>query len=83
MEISESGDKLRNGLRKEGCENKQRENEFYAKKYMNSLEQEVPFLREEIKNKNKIIELLVRDTVKRDEKFSSSHYNSTKNQDDE
>ena len=49
---------------------------------MNSLEQEVRFLREEIKNKNKIIELLVRDTVKRDEKFSSSHYNSTKNQDE-
>ena len=80
--ISESGDILRNGLRKEDCENRQCENEFYAIKYMNSLEQEVRFLREEIKNKNKIIELLVQDTVKRDEKFLSSHYNSTNNQDE-
>ena len=31
---------------------------------------------------SKIIELLVQDTVKRDEKFSSSHYNSTNNQDE-
>ena len=80
--ILESGDILRNGLRKEDCENRQCENEFYALKYMNSLEQEVRFLREEIKNKNKIIELLVQDTVKRDEKFSLSHYNSTNNQDE-
>ena len=47
MKQTESGDILRNRLRKEDCENRQCENEFYAKKYMNSLEQEVRFLKEE------------------------------------